>query len=375
MAGRKSAARHFVDLMKVEFVPLAPALLPACAAFNQRLRRHGEPLFVLPEELPQDRPAGAGTIAWSHHVAVDESGAVRGGVLLMEQRGWLGQEEIPLLNIQSPLSEGIVDRTWSGVGLRMLQFLTRRNPRLYAVGMGSGQNPFARLLTAAGWDVRLVPFQFAVIRPTRFLREIGSLREGKKRTLAQLVAASGLGAAANAVWRLARPRPSSRGARLESTATWPQELDAVWEACRNRISFSSVRDARAAVDLYPESRVRRYVLRAGGDVVGWSACLVTPMQEDSHFGNLVVGTILDAMAPPHHLAALLSQTKDALSDQGADLIVVNQTHAVWREQSRQLGFFNGPSNYLLASSKRLKAAVRWDEVYVTRGDGDGRINL
>jgi hypothetical protein len=358
--------------MKVEFVPLSASLLPACAAFNERLREGGETQFYLPEEVPSLRSGG---IAWTHYVAVDEGASVRGGVLLMEQRGWLNQTEIPLVNIQSPISEGIVDRAWSGVGLRLLQFLTRRSPFVYAVGMGSVQNPFARLLTAASWEVRPVPFQFAVLSADRFLREIGPLRAGRKKIPARLLASTGLGATANALWRAARRRPLSRGAVLEQVSHWPDELDEVWKRCRQGIGFSSVRDAQAAADLYPEERINRFVLRAGGDVAGWSACLVSPMQDNPYFGNLVVGTILDALAPPSQLPHLLSQTTDALASLGADLIVTNQTHSLWREHFRRLGYVDGPSNFLLALSKPLKTGVRPDDTYVSRGDGDGRINL
>ncbi|MEO8657193.1 MAG: hypothetical protein ABI693_01915 [Bryobacteraceae bacterium] len=358
--------------MKVEFVPLSPALLPACAAFNQRLRERGEFEFYLPEEIPVARTGG---IAWTHYVAVDERASVRGGVLLMEQRGWLNQTEIPLVNIQSPLSEGIVDKAWSGVGLRLLQFLTRRSPYVYAIGMGGLQHSFPRLLAAAGWEVRPVPFQFAVLCANRFLREIGPLRQGSRRIPARLLASTGLGATANFLWRAARRRPSSRGVALEKVSQWPDGLDEVWKRCRQGIGFSSVRDAKAAADLYPEGRIHRFVLRVGGEVVGWSACLVSPMQNNAYFGNLVVGTVLDALAPASHLSLLLSLTTDVLASLGADLVVTNQTHSLWREHFRRLGYVDGPSNYLLALSKPLKSGVLPDDTYVSRGDGDGRINL
>jgi hypothetical protein len=368
--------------MKVEFVPLSAALVPACRAFNDRLRRRGEPPFLLPEKAPAEPQAGSGAITWNHYAAVDDTGAVRGGVLLMEQRGWLGPCAIPLINIQSPLSEGAVDRAFSGVGLRMLQFLTRRNPHLYAVGMGSEQNPFARLLTAAGWQVTRVPFQFAVIHAARFLREIGPLRHGRKRTLARFAAASGLGAAAAAAWRLTRRRPSLRGYSFESTDSWPNALDAIWDRCRGDLAFSVVRDTLAVADLHPDSqpRLKRYLLRAGGETVGWSVGLVTAMQGNPHFGDLSVGTLLDALAPPEHLDALLAHTHDALRGLGADLIVANYTHARWQARLRRLGFMNGPSNYLLAMSKPLASAIQarpgaFSRVYISRGDGDGRINL
>jgi hypothetical protein len=248
--------------------------------------------------------------------------------------------------------------------------------------MGSERNPFARLLMAAGWPVTRIPFQFAVIQAARCLREIEPLRRGRKRTFARLAAASGLGAVAAAVWRLTRRRPSLRGYSLESAVRWPDALNAVWDRCRGELDFSVVRDAPAVADLHPDSqpRLKRYLLRSGGEIVGWSVGLVTAMQRNPHFGDLNVGTILDALAPPEHLDALLAHTQDALCGLGADLIVANHTHARWRERLRRLGFLSGPSNYLVAMSQPLASAIRAqpgssERVYISRGDGDGRLNL
>jgi hypothetical protein len=367
--------------MKIEFTPFSASLIPACRAFNERLHRHGDPPFLLPEQTPAARPVSPGGIEWNQYLAVDDTGAVRGGVLLMEQRGWFEQRAISLVNIQSPLSEGIVDRVYSGVGLQMLKFITRRNPYLYAVGMGSEQNPFARLLAAAGWHVTQVPFQFCVIRAARFLREIGPLRGGGKGWLARLAASSGLGGAAAAAWRLAHRPPPLPGYSLEPTSRWPKELDVVWERVRDGLSFSVLRDAQTVADLHPDSqsRLKGFLLRSGGEIAGWSVSLITPMRANPYFGNLVVGTVLDTLAPPEHLGALASLTHTVLCDLGADLIVTNQMHRCWQQQFRRLGFLNGPSNYLAALSKPLASVLRmagdFDRVYVSRGDGDGRIHL
>ena len=368
--------------MKVEFAPLTAPLVPACRAFNERLGRHGDPPFLLPEEAPAASSAPPGGIARHHYVAVDEAGAVRGGVLLMEQRGWLKPRDISLVNIQSPLSEGIVDRAYSGVGLQMLRFLTRRNPHLYAVGMGSAQNPFARLLSAAGWHVAPVPLQFLVIRAARFLREIGPLRSGGRKWLARLAASSGLGTAAAAAWRVAHRRPSLHGYSLEAASCWPGDLDSVWERSRGDISFSILRDTQTVRGLHPASHpgAKRFLLRKDGEIAGWSAVQITEMRDSPHFGNLVVGTILDGLAPLDHSSALAALTRDALRDLGPDLIVVNQMHERWRLRFRQLGFLSGPSNYLLALSKPLASALQKEpgalgRAYVTRGDGDGRVHL
>jgi len=67
-------------------------------------------------------------------------------------------------------------------------------------------------------------------------------------------------------------------------------------------------------------------------------------------------------------------------DLGAAVIVASYTHDCWRESLSRPGFLNGPSSYLLALSKPLAAALRTKpdalgSIYVSRADGDGRLNL
>lgn len=369
--------------MKVEFTPLTASLIPACCAFNERLRSLAEPPFLLPENAPAKTADQApGGISSRHYVAVDQSGEVRGGVFLTEQPGWLQKQTIPLINIQSPLSEGLVDRKFSGVGLQMLKFVTGRSPYAYAVGMGSEKNALPRLLKAAGWWVNPVPFEFAVISASRFLREIGPFRTGNWRWLATAGAAFGLASVAQRAWRLAHPSPPLRHYSLELATSWPNGTEAVWERCRADLSFSLVRDEHTLADLYPDTqrRLKRFVLRSAGEIVGWSVALVTKMDDNSYFGDLVVGTILDGLAAKEHLRPLLALTQNAIRDLGAELILTNQTHSDWQSEPRSLGFFNRPSNYLLAVSKAVADALRseagaLDRMHVNRGDGDGRIHL
>jgi hypothetical protein len=369
--------------MKVEFTPLTASLIPACRAFNERLRSHAEPPFLLPEKASaKTSDLAPGGISSRHYVAVDQSGEVRGGVFLTEQPGWLQKQTIPLVNIQSPLSEGLVDRKFSGVGLQMLKFVTGRSPYAYAVGMGSDKNPLPRLLQAAGWWVKPVPFEFAVISASRFLSEIGPVHAGNRKWLATAGAAFGLASVALRAWRLAHPSPPLQHYSLELATSWPNGTDAIWERCRADLSFSLVRDERTLAHLYPDTqrRLKRFVLHSAGEIVGWSVALVTRMEHNSYFGDLVVGTILDGLATKEHLRPLLALTQNAIRDLGAEVILTNQTHSQWQAESRKLGFFSRSSNYLLAVSTQVADALRseagaLDRMHVNRGDGDGRIHL
>jgi hypothetical protein len=101
------------------------------------------------------------------------------------------------------------------------------------------------------------------------------------------------------------------------------------------------------------------------------------MREHSHFGNLRVATVLDAVALPEATVPLVSQLRRLLARDGADLIVTNQSHTHWIDAFKNAGFLGGPSNYLLAISPALSNAIgdRSARIHVTRGDGDGRIHL
>jgi hypothetical protein len=93
-------------------------------------------------------------------------------------------------------------------------------------------------------------------------------------------------------------------------------LNAVWKSRRDDFHFALARDARAVQDLHPASQSRLHVPRCGNGLLGWSAGLFTQMRESPYFGNLRVETILDALAPPEHLDALLAHTYHGLRELG-----------------------------------------------------------
>jgi hypothetical protein len=365
LARRKDFPGYFV---KIEFVPLEASLLNACRDFNARLRAHGEPPFELPEEVPGD---GAGPRR--HWVAVDEERAVRGGVLLQSQQGWLNGGVIPLINVQSPLSEAIIDRRYSPVGPLMLKFLARQSRCHYAVGMGSLENPFARLVGAAGWQTELVPFFFHVADGTAFLREIGPLRDSaSKRPLARIAAALGIGAIGASAWRATHSAPTA-GYSLEAITQW-SGANEVWASASPHMQFGLLRNEDTLPGIFPPSDVQHcFLLRHQGRPTGWSAAYLTPMRESRYFGNLRVGTILDGLAAPEHVPALLTLTRNALRELFAQLIVINQCHEAWLRAMPRAGFLAGPSNYVAACAKAIRAERR--AMHITRADGDGRIHL
>jgi hypothetical protein len=288
---------------------------------------------------------------------------------------------VPVANYQGPLSEGIVDPRFGMVGMHMLRYVQKHWPFTFAVGMGGADRPLPRLLQAAGWHVRPVPFLFHVVRASRVLRELRVLQERTRVRLAARVGAL-TGAGAIGVAALQHRAWTSFGAsrvRLERIERWEEWADVLWQQTRESASFSVVRDRATLESLYPldDQKYLAYVAHVRGSVAGWAVALDTQMREHSHFGNLRVATVLDAVALPEVAAPLASQLRRLLAGAGADLIVTNQSHERWIDAFRGAGFLGGPSNYLLATSPALSSAIgdRSARIHVTRGDGDGRIHL
>lgn len=160
--------------MKYTFVPFTSERLKAAAALNERLAASVSAPFLLPQRENVD--TGVVAVRREHWLVIDDSGEVRGGCLLQFHRGWVGGREADVVNVQSPLSEGLIDRRHAGVAGWMIKHVEERFRFAYAVGMGSEQAALARLFKALRWRVELVPFFFRVLSGRRMLAYLQPLR-------------------------------------------------------------------------------------------------------------------------------------------------------------------------------------------------------
>ncbi len=369
---------------RFELVPYVPDLRDAIHAFNARLDAGGAP--------PEYRlTPSAGPIYIQHQqfgiveerTFVVEGDVVRGGVHLQVQPFWIDGRVQIVANIQLPLSEGIVDRKFAFLGMWILKQVVQRYPRCFALGMGGVDRPLPLLLRAMQWAVWPVPFYFRLANPGRSVRELRALGPLWRRRLAgTALTATGASALGGLAWGAAaalrtRGTPRLTAHRVTEWAPWTDE---VWMRARDQYSIAALRDATTLRALYPadDAHVQSYELRDRGRPVGWVALAVKQMVANKHFGNLKVGTVLDALTEPgYEQAAVLAATR-LLLDQDVDVIVTNQSHPTWRSAFTRALYLGASSNYALAPSPLLvppTAEIAGLPLQFTRGDGDGRIHL
>jgi hypothetical protein len=360
----------------VKTLPFTPDLAPAVAEFNARLVAGGaDPDLLFPEDPAAEGRAGLG----EERFLMVEEGTVHGAFNLRPQEFWLGSTVASIAHFRLPLSEGIVNRKFAGVGMQMVRHALGKQPLLFALGMGGRQRALPRLLAGMGWKLWEVPFYFFVNRPFRFLRGIRALRSAAWRSLALDAAAwSGLGwiAARTAQWVVRRAEPDE--ITIEKIEAFSELDDALWDACKPDYSFLAVRDSATVKLFYPEGSERFLCrrVRRSGKPLGWFVALDTRMQGHKQFGDLRVGTIADALARPEDARAVIHAAAGFLRALGVDLIVSNQMHPAWGAALRGAGFFEARSNFVLAVSPRLNEYCGDARgIHINRGDGDGPIHL
>jgi hypothetical protein len=235
--------------------------------------------------------------------------------------------------------------------------------------------PLPRMLAAMGWRLEPVGFYFQVLRPARFLRNIRALRKtAARRSLLDLAASTGAGWLGVQALQMARfsagPIAGVKQEQVRGFGSWADQL---WEACHRHYVASGLRDSETLNRLYPAGDERFLIWKSAR---GWAVALDTQMRGDQYFGDLRVGTIVDALAQPEDAPGVIATCAAALAERGVDLIISNQRHRAWAGALRQAGFLEGPSNFIFAVSKKLGEIIGpLEEVHINRGDGDGPIHL
>ena len=365
--------------MPIQFVPYTPEWEPAVERFNRRMREGKAPsAFTIPDRAAQPE---TGAVRAQYILAAEEA-EVRGSMIIQEHPGFLnnsGQEggsarRENVINIQSPLSEGIINAKYAMVSIQLIRFALKRCPYVYVVGMGRIENPLPRLLKASGWNVRPAPFFFRVLRAARCLSELRPLqRSAALRTAALAGAYTGAGAVA--LHFVQRARVSAAGYRTAPAEGADATDDRVWAEVEKRISFGIVRDSSTLPD-YLAQDVKRYRVYHGDEFCGWISMLISSMKDHSYFGNLKVATLIDAMAMnPAETGVFSVLAVDCARAAGCDLVVSNQLRTEAQNALRAGGFLSYGSNYLVASSKALSGIMDDATSLVSRQDGDGLVNL
>lgn len=373
--------------MAIVIKPFTEEFIQPVKEFNLRLSEGGRPSeFQFPEvpALNSASRSDEARIIQEFHLAV-EGDQVRGGYILKRQDFSFYGKVLPAAFYQLPVSEGMVNKKYVGVGVQMLRSAHKAQPLLFGLGMGGFERPLPRMLKALKWDLTLVPFFFKVIHAKVFLREIAVLRKTRARKaimdFASITGAGGIGLRA-----LQSARTLGRRARrpvaVETVGTFSKWADDLWKEMHAEYSMVAVRDSQTLSAMYPRDgkKVTRLKVTGEAGVVGWVVVVSDRLRENRHFGNLKLGVIADYISLPGEEDRVIRAGAKKLEEDGVDLIICNESNRSWISALTSAGFLKGPSNVVFAASPQLAKLLQpfnaeYPKTHLNFGDGDGPFDL
>lgn len=353
--------------------------------FNKRLNAGGSHHRYNEKYIPKWLPKIDNRRIYQDCFLAVENETVRGAYMLKQQDYFINGNILSIADYHYPVSEGIINKKYSLVGVHMIMDALKRQPLLYGLGMGGYEESLPRMLAAMGWSMFSVPFYFKIINTYKFLKNITYLRKTiLRKVLLNVLAYSGLGCITIKVIQLLSNKNNikNNSTSFELVNDFSSWADDVWNVCKNFYSMIAVRDSTTLKILYPinNEKFMRLKILNKNKIIGWAVVIDTQMTNHKQFGAMRVGSIVDCLAVPEDSSKVIASATKYLSNRGVDIMVSNQEHASWGSALINAGFLKGPSNYLFAASKELTKLIQPIDVnkaniHLNRGDGDGPINL
>jgi len=364
-----------------------PSDRDAILRFSERLVAadvdNGLALTALSPALPGENGSNSTPVRRRSIAALDGE-EIRATQLLFEHEIYIHGKPNSFIWPIGPISESLVDSKYALYSVALLKHGLSLRPLHMALGMGSYEHVMARMFKALGWRHARIPFFFYPARPHRVLREIKAFRSSKHRHVAaSLLAYSGLGwFGASIFCDFKRRRNSTGPCHTENMDRFGKWTDETWEKCHKTYSALTRKDSAALNTSYApgDRRYHRLRVERDGQYIGWVLVIMRNMENDEHFGNLRVGTLVDGLCDLEDVQDIVSSGLRYLMNQGIDLCVANWSHIAWSTASRKLGFLQGPSNLIYFVSPAgtpplLTEECTLEDMHINRGDADGLVHL
>ncbi|MBU0983314.1 MAG: hypothetical protein KKA42_05560 [candidate division Zixibacteria bacterium] len=362
----------------------SPAHAAGIAAFSLQPAAHGAAQLIDASSGSNWPPGESdGTLYQESFLAIEDTDSVQGGYTLRCRPFVLNGE--PTI-IGQLCRVGWTDRDDRPGALdNIIADAVNRRPLLFALGAGGPDQPLHRCLADHGWEVVRVPFYFRIVKARQFLRNVTYLRTNiLKRIGLDLVAFSGLGSLALRYVHSDLKAANTRAGQMtvEVVDRFDSWADDLWHEAAPSFDLAGVRDLRTLPVLYPDhdQRFVRLLFSSEYRPVGWAVCVGTQLKEHSQFGNMRIGSIVDAVVKPPHVSAALAAAAKFLAKLDIDLVISSQTHQDYCIALEQNALRSGPSNLTLAISPELVKALDPFDIKValslfSRGDGDDPFRL
>jgi hypothetical protein len=139
--------------MRLQIQPFQAEHIPLVQQFNERLA-NGKATYRFPEApIPAWLPRVENGHLYQEYFLAMQNNKVRGGYILKHQDFYINSKVIPIADYQLPISEGIINSEFADVGILLIVDALKKEPKLFALGMGGYSEHLPQLLKAVRWHL------------------------------------------------------------------------------------------------------------------------------------------------------------------------------------------------------------------------------
>lgn len=350
--------------------------------FNGRLKSKGQSSMFPDNPVPYMYPKENNNELYrEYYLCIEDNKTVVGAYILQNQVFFINGKYQNLADFMLPISEGSINKNYNFVGLIIQNNALKKQPNLFALGMGGEKNKIYQIHKANKWRFFNIPFLFRIINFSSFIKNIKYFQNRKKlyfllKILKKTLIIDLIVIIYNFFIDLKINKKFGEYSEIQKFSDWSNDI---WNKSKTQYDLIAKRDCNNLNVLYANNKnLIRLKIKKGHQTYGWCILKKSKLKNHNHFGDMQLGTIIDFLSLPKYEKNVVQAALYYFKENKVDLIVTNQANKKFINILQNYGFFKGPSNFDFAVSKSLSGELQnsnANKFHINRGDGDGPINL
>tara|TARA_B100001059_G_C17820463_1_gene577929 strand:- start:558 stop:1631 length:1074 start_codon:yes stop_codon:yes gene_type:complete len=313
-----------------------------------------------------------GIINNDYFIVVENNKFIRAVVAIKNQQYLINGKEINFKDIQLPISESIIDRKFLFQNLFFFSKIVNLSSNMHGLGMGGLNEPLPKILSKLNFKKHLIPF---FIFPISIKKTLYIYLKRKKNNFPSHILEILSPIDFCYKFLINFSQNISNEIRREEFNLFAQKDDELWDKVKCNFDLISVKNKINLNLVYNSKRFDLLKIRIyeNKEYLGWIVLKITKHKNSNHFFDSKTCTVVDMLCKKIHYNILVKEIKKISLKHNCDVILVNSTNVDFNINLKNNFFININSNFgfVFKSSENININKSW----ITRGDGDGPINL
>ncbi len=307
-------------------------------------------------------------------ILLKKDGKIRAKVNFYEHKGLLRGKLHSFVWSSGILSEVVVNKSFRGYGRKILEHSLKLQPYQMVMGHISKKEGSGALFLKLGWSNYQIPIWLLPINAPKCIHELINARNNIPLKILKKL--PGFTKIVGKLLTLIQPKEMNIS--IQKVEKFDKWANVIWEKVAPYYEWLVVRDADTINWQYNDSRVHKIRVFDTQNDIGWVLVAITNMKNNSMFGNLVTGTIVDGLCNPKDSKKILTAAVQYLKKNGAEIIYCFWSHRSWQNSCKQLGFLKFKTTQSIYISPQMSKNLNnmaIDTMHFGRGDCDGPASI